>query len=94
MSHRMAKPNNYFMTNIYQILLKKVIIDSDNQYSELNLDWIYSNYEEAEKQFNELVKDEALHIASLKHIKINNEIVFVRVESGKITKLQRLTLSN
>lgn len=82
------------MSTNYQILLKKAIVDSNNQYSELNLDWIYSKYADADKQFNELVKDEALHIASLNTIKINNEIVLLRNESGKVTKLQRIILSN
>lgn len=78
----------------YQILLKKSFIDSENQYSELNLDWIYTEHIDALNRFNELVKDEAEFVASILFSRITDEIILVRKDEGQITKLQRINLSN
>lgn len=82
------------MLTLYVIYLNKTSINSDNHYSTLNVDLIYTELEEALNKFNELVKEEAEFIADITYIKISDEIILVRKEGDKMTKIKKVNISN
>lgn len=78
----------------YVVYLNKTVIDADNYYSTLNLDFMYTDFKKALFKFNELVKEEAEFISDLQYVKINDEIILVAKEEGKITKIKKFNMSN
>ena len=78
------------MYRVTLVKTSKVIEKYQVQISELDLDWIYTDYKECLEKYEELIIDETKHLCNIDYTQIHARIRIIR--DNKIMK--QVNLSN